>query len=501
MNASSRHQPTDWTLQSLLIGYADVASEDNVAIGGMAADSRRVVSGDLFFAIAGGGRHGLEFATQAQANGAVAVAYESETADQLPDLDIPMVPVEQLTARLGLIADRFCFEPSEHLAMVGVTGTNGKTSVSHFIADALAHLRMPCGVIGTLGYGFPGKLEETGYTTPDAVTLQLGLKSLKHQGAAAVAMEVSSHALSQHRVSGVHFDVAVFTNLSRDHLDYHGDMVSYAQAKHLLLTMPGLRHAVINGDDATGREWLTSLPSGVNVIAFTASDSSMPVPALRGSNVCVDAHGLSLDLHWQGETARVDTRLIGHFNVENLLATAGALLALGYPFNVVVKALPKIRPVPGRMEQVASESKPLVIVDYAHTPDALEKALRAAREHCQGSLLCVFGCGGDRDTGKRPLMATVAEQNADEVFVTDDNPRTESPKHIVNDILAGFVAPASVRVIHDRAEAIRFALEEATDTDVVLVAGKGHEQYQLIGEQEIPFSDQQVVAEWQRGGQ
>lgn len=496
MQAQTRQNEMEWSLRTLFVGYADVEEQDDVPVGGVSADSRGVVSGDLFLAVGGSGQHGLSYAEQAQANGAVAVAYEKETATDIPNLNVPLLAVDQLSARMGLIADRFCFEPSEHMALVGVTGTNGKTSVTHFIADALGFLQMPCGVIGTLGAGFPGQLEETGFTTPDAVAVQLGLKSLKQQGASAVAMEVSSHALSQHRVSGCHFDVAVFTNLSRDHLDYHGDMTSYSQAKQLLLTMPGLRHAVINLDDAAGREWLAAVPSGVNTIAYTATGASANASVLSANNISVDHAGLSLELQWEGDRAQVSSQLSGRFNVDNLLATAGALLSLGYPFKVVVASLAKIKPVSGRMEQLQQVDKPLAIVDFAHTPDALEKALRAAREHCQGELYCVFGCGGDRDAGKRPLMATVAEQHADRVFVTDDNPRNESPQAIVDDIRSGFITPDSVRIIHDRAEAIQAALNKASPGDVVVIAGKGHEQYQIVGDTQQPFSDQQVVRSW-----
>lgn len=496
MMALNRSQAADWSLQTLLSGYAELAGEGNVPVSGITADSRKVVEGDLFFALPGTGRDGLSFAEMAQQSGAAAVAYEAETAAEVPELEIPMVAVEQLSARLGLIASRFCYQPSENMAVVGVTGTNGKTSVTHYVADALEHLHMHCGVLGTLGQGFVGDLEETGYTTPDAVGVQLSLQSLRLRKAGAVAMEVSSHALTQHRVTGVHFDVAVFTNLSRDHLDYHGDMVTYAQAKQLLLTMPGLRHAVINADDAAGRDWMKAVPADVDLIAFTTGDASLSGEVLRASQVNVADRGISLTLHWKGQALTLQTRLIGRFNVENLLATAATLLALGYPFNETVEAVSQVRPVSGRMEQCASDTGPMAIVDYAHTPDALEKALKAAREHCSGSLLCVFGCGGDRDAGKRPLMATVAEQNADHVFVTDDNPRNETPSHIVNDIMAGFVAPASVRLIHDREQAIITALEEASAGDVVLIAGKGHEQYQLVAGEKRPFSDQKVVCQW-----
>lgn len=491
--------PADWDLKTLLTGYARVAAEQNVAVYGLCMDSRNVQDGDVFFATAGAASHGLDYIDVAVAQGAVAVVYEPTDGLDMPSAVIPLVAVEHLSARAGELANRFYFEASEHLALVGITGTNGKTSVSHYLAQALTEAGMPCALVGTLGVGFHGALEHTGYTTPDAVSVHKSIRQLKRQGAQALAMEVSSHALVQGRVNAVHFDVAVFTNLSRDHLDYHGDMEAYGEAKRRLIEMPGLRAAVINLDDELGRRWLERMPADVSPVPFSLSATESDEPVLTASHLSATAQGNCFELSWQGETVGIETSLMGDFNVQNLLATAGAMLALGYPLKRIAPALKHVTPVSGRMETLSGAGKPLAVVDFAHTPDALEKALVALRKHCAGTLVCVFGCGGDRDAGKRPEMAKVAEHMADVVVVTDDNPRTESPEHIANDILQGFVAPASVRVIHDRREAILCALEECGVNDAVLVAGKGHESYQLIGKEKLPFSDQDVITHWMGG--
>ena len=499
MSISSQTLP-DWTLAALLAGYAEVQPTEDVSVSGVTMDSRAVVAGDLFVAVSGvGGRHGMSFAGSAVAQGAVAVVYEPEGVEDVPTLDVPLIPVDHLTKVAGELASRFYFEPSEQLAVVGITGTNGKTSVSHYLAQALSVAKMPCGVVGTLGTGFVHDLTETGYTTPDAVTTHRSLASLLSEQAHAVSMEVSSHALTQHRVSGVHFDVAVFTNLSQDHLDYHGDMAAYADAKRLLLEMPGLKTAVINLDDEVGQQWLNTLPTEIERIPYSRTNEAFDGDVLRAVDVKTGHEGVQFELSWKGAQLPVTVPVLGSFNVENLLAAAGAMLALGFPLAVVGSTLEQISAVSGRMEMLIEKSKPLAIVDFAHTPDALEQALSASREHVDGTLACVFGCGGDRDSDKRSKMAAVAERLADVVIVTDDNPRTESADQIVNDILQGFAAPASVRVLHDRREAIVCALEGSSENDAVLIAGKGHESYQIVGDKKHPFSDQQVVSEWLGG--
>lgn len=491
----------EWDLQTLLTGYGNVSAEHNVAVSGMTMDSRAVEAGDLFVAVSGTGRHGFGFASSAVKKGAVAVIYEPAEGLEIPQLDVPAVAVEHLSRCAGDLANRFYFNPSEHLAVIGITGTNGKTSVSHYLAQALSASKLSCGVLGTLGTGFVESLTETGYTTPDAVATHRSIADLLGQDARAIAMEVSSHALVQHRVNGVHFDVAVFTNLSRDHLDYHGDMETYGEAKRLLIEMPGLKTAVINLDDPVGKEWLTRMPDGVELIPFSANGVTFEGDVLCAQNVTCESTGVTFDLSWRGDSLLVSVPVIGAFNVENLLATAGAMLALGHPLKQVAEAISLVRAVPGRMQTMKAEGSPLAVVDFAHTPDALGKALSAMRQHCTGTLMCVFGCGGDRDAGKRPKMAAIAEHVADVVIVTDDNPRGESPEHIVNEILTGFVVPASVRIIHDRRQAIECALEECGPGDALLIAGKGHENYQIVGAEKIEFSDRQVVAEYFRGEQ
>ncbi len=482
-------------LDELLAGLTDTEVAP-VEITSVTLDSRRAGPGTLFVAVPGGRCDGRDFIAAALEAGAAAVAYEPSPGFHPPRSDRPCIAIEGLRERAGEIASRLHGHPSRRLAVVGVTGTNGKSSCTHFLAHAFTALGQPCAVVGTLGNGLWGDLEETTHTTPDAPTLQALLARFVEAGAERVAMEVSSHALDQGRVAGVTFDTALFTNLSRDHLDYHGDMASYGRAKAALFAIPGLRRAVVNADDPFGRELLETLARRrVPTIAYGLEGVAAPLPEgiepLAGRVHCHSA-GLRLEVEWNGEKAVIESPLLGRFNGANLLGALGVLLGAGVALEQAARALSQVRGVAGRMEPFGGGEAPLVVVDYAHTPDALEQVLLALRAHCQGALWLVFGCGGERDEGKRPLMGAVAARHADHVVVTDDNPRHEDPERIVAQIRAG-MAGSEARVIHDRERAIAHAITRARAGDVVLVAGKGHERDQQIGDRRRPFSDRDTV--------
>jgi UDP-N-acetylmuramoyl-L-alanyl-D-glutamate--2,6-diaminopimelate ligase len=498
MMAAIRPDQQGQDLQTLFAGFADIAHMPQMRVSGLALDSRTIQPGDLFLACAGTSQHGLHFIDSAIANGAVAVALEpaSDTEGLDPNsFSVPVFWVERLHWVASEVAGRFYGNPSEKMKVVGITGTNGKTSISQFIAQAISQ-DCPCGVVGTLGSGLYGKLDTTGLTTPDAVSLQRQLAEMLEAGADHVVMEVSSHALDQGRVNGVRFDAAVYTNLSHEHLDYHGDMLSYAGAKRRLLEMPGLQQAVINADDATGREWLAAMPAGVEAMSFgiAGGEGEALKPTLFADELELDATGLSMQVHLTEQHGTLQTGLLGRFNASNLLAALGALLALGYEFGQVMDRLTRVTTVPGRMEAFGGQDKPLVVVDYAHTPDALEHVLTALREHTARQLWCIFGCGGERDREKRPMMGKIAEQLADNVVITDDNPRRENPFSIIEDIICGIENPDAVYINRDRAQAIAHAIGLSRASDVILVAGKGHETEQKIGDRSIPYSDRSEVA-------
>ncbi len=483
-----------FTLGELLKGFVAETDNGDAPIADLTLDSRSVIPGGLFLACQGIRHHGLAFAEQAVARGAAAIAWEPVKGVTPPALPIPLVAVENLGRNAGLIANRFFGLPSEQMAVTGVTGTNGKTSVSSFIAQALGAANVKCGVIGTLGAGFPGALQPGDYTTPDAVELHRQLAMLKGLGATAVAMEVSSHALDQGRAVAVNFDHAVFTNLSRDHLDYHGDMQAYGEAKRQLFDWAGLRAAIVNADDPFGRDLLDDVAGRVETTAYSVNGPVAGVGNLVAHALSANADGFRFTLEQGEERVPVTSRLLGVFNVQNILAAIGALLAHGMSLGEAVAAIADVEAVPGRMERFGGGDLPLVIVDYAHTPDALKQALIAARQHTSGKLIVVFGCGGDRDWGKRPFMGEIAERHADMHIITNDNPRGEDPQEIVTQIRAGLKSPRKMPVILDREEAIRAALNVAEAGDCVLVAGKGHEDYQIIGDERLPFSDREVVA-------
>jgi len=474
------------SLQTLLEGWCDATPA--VLIDGLSLDSRTVRQGEAFVAVGGEQTHGMKYALQAEALGATAVIHDG-LAD-LPTLNIPTVEVPRLGERLSVLAARFFHAPSEHLTVAGVTGTNGKTSVAHFIAQAWQRDTGDAGIIGTIGYGPLDKLKPAAMTTPDPISLQAMLASCLDQDIEKVAMEVSSHALAQGRCDDVAFDAAVFTNLSHEHLDYHGSMEAYAEAKRRLFTDCKPRFAVINHDDPAGKALSRHVAQSTQVLSYGTNGST----ELRASIMDMDSSGITLSIAspWGGGT--LHTGLLGAFNVSNLLAAAGTLALLGMPWNRVMHQIEIMHAVPGRMQCLGGEStQPVVVVDYAHTPDALEQALLALRAHLHGHLICVFGCGGDRDTGKRPMMARVAESLADRVILTSDNPRSEPPEEIIKDMMTGLINPARAEVVLDRDEAIRQAILKSQSGDIILIAGKGHETWQETGGRRIPFSDEDAV--------
>ena len=487
---------TDRNLRELLTPWVPSAPEQRLRE--MTLNSRAAAAGDLFVAVAGHKADGRDYISQAIAQGVAAVVAEAEGVAADGEIRIthgvPVVYLSHLNRRLSALAGRFYQEPSRRLRLVGVTGTNGKTTTTHLLAQWTQLLGEVSAVMGTVGNGLLGQEVPVENTTGSAIDIQQTLYQLQGQGATFAAMEVSSHGLVQHRVADVHFAAAVFTNLSRDHLDYHGDMEHYEAAKWRLFAENPVEHRIINADDAVGRRWLEKLPAAVAVSVRGDLPAPRPTHWLRVEQV--DYHntgvGIRFDSSWG--PGQVKSRLIGEFNVGNLMLALATLLALGYPLDDLLRTGGKLQSVCGRMEVFHGNGRPTVVVDYAHTPDALEKALAAARLHCHGRLWCVFGCGGDRDKGKRPLMGAIAEQYADRVVITDDNPRGEAPRAIINDILAGLLDAGRAMVIPGRAEAVTSAIMQASAQDVVLVAGKGHEDYQLIGQQRLDYSDRTTVA-------
>jgi UDP-N-acetylmuramoyl-L-alanyl-D-glutamate--2,6-diaminopimelate ligase len=468
---------------------------ETCAIRALALDSREVEPGSLWLALHGRREHALDFLDEAQARGAIAALAEPGGAWDRARIarlrgKLPVISMPGLRQEAGEIAARFFGQAAMAMRVVGVTGTNGKTSVTHFLAQALS-TRVSSAVLGTIGNGFPGRLEPATHTTPDAVQLHAMLAGLAARGARAAVMEVSSHALDQKRVAGVPFHTAVFTNLSRDHQDYHGSMQAYAEAKARLFDGAGLALAVINVDDAYG----STLAARVRPRVYTVAVGSAPSVTRQGDRylriegVVARADGLRIKFHSSWGEGELRSRLLGRFNAQNLTLALAVLLAWDMPLSEAVAALEQVQPVDGRMLTFVTGGAPRVVVDYAHTPDALEQVLASLREHVAGRLVCVFGCGGDRDRGKRPQMGEVARRLADRVVITDDNPRSEPPSQIVKEILSGISDRIGVDVVHDRASAIEDSIVNAGPDDLVVIAGKGHETYQEVAGERLPFSD------------
>jgi UDP-N-acetylmuramoyl-L-alanyl-D-glutamate--2,6-diaminopimelate ligase len=438
----------------------------------------------------------MRHAEQAIRQGCSAIIYDPAGDGHLLARGVagmPCTPIDSLDQKLGFIADRFFGEPSVLLDVIGITGTNGKTSCSHFLAHALS-AKAPAAVVGTLGWGMPDALERTSHTTPDAIEVHGLLARLRDRGVKTAAMEASSHGQVQGRLNGVRFKGALYTNISRDHLDYHGTMEVYLEAKLRLLTWPGLEFVVFNADDPIADAILNRAPSHLKRIAFSSRGRKIESAAMVSVDfVRQDSQGIAFQARHGQQLANVFASVYGDFNMENLAASLAVLLGLGYELPEAAELLKNIRPVPGRMERFSGQGR-TAVVDYAHTPDALASVLRSLRRHCKGKLWVVFGCGGDRDRGKRPLMGAVAENLADRVVLTDDNPRSENGDEIIQDILSGCRRDNTIS-IRDRREAIFWALERAGAGDIVLVAGKGHEDTQEVLGQKYPFCDREVVME------
>ncbi len=497
MNTSAYH----WSLDELLAPWAgsDVPS---IAVSGINLDSRLVVAGDVYLAVGGATTHGLRFAMSAIDAGAVAIVVSTMVDAQFDALfnaigerGIPVVVLDQLETRCGLIASRFFGEPDKAMTILAVTGTDGKTSVCRFIANAFSAIDRTCGYIGTVGWGLGDELNDTALTTPDSVTLRRMLAIMRDQGAAYVALEASSHGIAEGRLDGLELDVAVLTNLGRDHLDYHITLEAYRAAKESLFRWDSLRAVVLNTDDQMGRDLLAQIDH-IPRYSYSANGVHIESGAHHVSAANVVAHdtGVSFDLVTQAGTQAVNSELLGRFNVDNLLACYASLAACDIAANDASHALGSVKSVSGRMERLGGGDKPTVVIDYSHTPGALQVAIDAVRVHCANELWVVFGCGGDRDTGKRAPMARAA-RSADCVVVTDDNPRTEDSASIINEVMKGFDDLSRVTVIADRALAIRHALTHTKKGDLVLIAGKGHEDYQIIGTVRQPFSDREQA--WQ----
>lgn len=496
-------------LRELLAGLSEVDVPD-IEIHDLTIDSRQARSGSAFIALPGlrnprtGTRsHGVSFAAQAVAAGASVVLWEPADGLASPALPkhIVAIAVPFLGSIVGAMADRFFDAPSRTVSVNAVTGTNGKTTTAYVLAAALSLLGKDAAYAGTLGHGRINAVKPGTHTTPDSITVHREIAELRDAGVRHLGIEVSSHALDQQRIAGLRVDTAVFTNLTHDHLDYHGTFEAYGAAKAQLFSWPALRHAVINGDDAFGRELAVHHTRAAMLTLYGRSSAAKVGAAqyLIASSVVAAPAGLQIDIDSSWGSAVLHSRFIGEFNVDNLLAVLGVLLGAGCSLDDSVSALEQCVAPPGRMEAFSVAGKPLAVVDYAHTPDALEKALSAARRHCRGKLICVFGCGGDRDPAKRPVMGAIAEHLADVAIVTDDNPRTEDGALIVADILKGMSQPERATVERHRARAIERAIQMSNAADVVLIAGKGHEDYQIVGLEKRYFSDRDVVLAALRG--
>lgn len=492
---------TNASLPELINGLVDLPvplpKQLNVTVTGVRMDSRLLQKGDLFIACFGSNHDAREFIPGAIELGVAAVLAESGGDWQGIRVEdgIAIIAVDSLSAKISEIAARFYCEPSSRLSVFGITGTNGKTSCSQFIAQTLTLFDYKCGVMGTLGYGLYGELKETELTTPDAVFTQMALAEMVRDGIDPMVMEVSSVGIHQKRVGAVHFDTAIFTNLTRDHLDYHESMEDYAETKKKLFETEGLRSAIINLDDPYALSILNSIASDVEISTFSIKNS---IATVYSEQLQLTRHGYEALINTPIGQGRIEGKLIGYFNFSNLLAVIAALLSYlprkqQFGIDELCQYISQLKPVTGRMEIIGDSQDITALVDYAHTPDGLRSALVALRDHFEGKIWCVFGCGGNRDKGKRPMMGEIAEIHADWLIIADDNPRNEQGNDIVQHILSGIGNESKVLVIRDRAEAIEFAIANAKPGDVVLVAGKGHETYQDVGGNKLIFSDANQV--------
>ncbi|MGB5258162.1 MAG: UDP-N-acetylmuramoyl-L-alanyl-D-glutamate--2,6-diaminopimelate ligase [Woeseiaceae bacterium] len=489
MSMPAEHLSSTPTLTELLQGYADAPP---IAVHGIASDSRQVRAGFVFLACQGAGSHGLDYLADARAAGASAVVYDRSTATSTEDSGLPMIGVDRLGEKLGEIANRFYARPSEALRVIGVTGTNGKTTVAWLIAQCAQLLGKRCGYIGTLGHGIDEIEGDTGMTTPPAIELHGVLADFVEDGADYAAMEVSSHGLAQGRTDGVRFEAALFTNLTRDHLDYHASMHDYFETKARLFLESDTHNRIINLDSEFGTQLAARCGEQVVTVSTKFDRVANGRPYVFVRSVVLNSKGSDVRFVSSWGDGRFTLHLPGDFNVANAALVLALMLQQGVPVQAASDVLSQVQAPPGRMQRVAGQG-PTVYVDYAHTPNAIEAALRALRPHCRGKLWCVFGCGGRRDAGKRPLMAKLAERLADRVVITSDNPRDEDPLDIIEAAVVGLSRLDAATVIEDRASAIAWTLQQAGELDIVLIAGKGHEGYQQVGDDKRPFSDYAVA--------
>lgn len=481
------------TLKDLLVNVLSSVEEiPAIEIKGLQSNSNKIAAGDVFFAVIGIKADGRNFIDVAIKNGAVAVLRERVEGDEFIIWvdQVPIIAINNLPQLISFIAGEFYHHPSKSMQMIGITGTSGKTSCSHLLAHALRALGAQSGVIGTLGYGMiDSKLHhEDLHTTPDPISLQADLAELYAKGAKVVTMEVSSHALKQNRARNIKFDIGIFTNLTRDHLDYHPNMADYGASKRLLFMMPSMRYGIFNLDDEFGAQCAAGFHDKLKVIGYGWQvKKSFSFPIVSAEKVDFNSTGMHIKVNTPQGSGEFDTILLARVNVYNLLAVIASLLALEYPLKDILRVMPKLPRIKGRMQACGGGDKPLVIVDFAHKPDALEQVLSSIREHCHGKLICIFGCGGDRDVGKRPIMGEIAERLADKVIISDDNVRTEDPNKIIQDIMRGIKNPLKVMIERNREVAMEKAIFQAEPNDVIVVAGKGDEDYQLIDTQRIPY--------------
>lgn len=480
---------------STLLSWLDIHSEKlDIEVSGLCLDSRKINSSDVFVALSGYDNHGIDFAYQVQRGGACAILAESVTKGKAKPkgrqqpLTIPVIEIEELSKKLGILSSKFYENPSKKLDVIGITGTNGKTSCAWLLLQAWDKLGLKGAYIGTLGYGTLQQIHALKNTTPTALELQKILAEFESTGITHVAIEVSSHGISLGRINNVTFAGTGFTNISRDHLDFHETMEQYSEAKKQLFTDFTQSFTVINSKDSYGKKWISEISTPC--LAYGIEDEEADLIA---KNIQLTPKGINFELKWDNQSYALFTPLLGRFNVDNLMLVIATLIEQKFNIQEILKAVPLLEPVPGRMNCVTvQEACPLIIIDYAHTPDALKQVLLALKEHNARKIWCVFGCGGNRDKGKRPQMGHIAETLADIVIVTDDNPRFEDNQHIMQDILMGMNSKPTV--IHDRQLAIAHAINNAHNDDLILIAGKGHEPYQLIKGQYHPFDDKVIAS-------
>lgn len=500
-NNQSQNKRISWLLSQLHELSADFPPVEKIdesvdaVITNLSLDSREIQAGDVFVALSGFNVHGMDYAYQAERAGAVAIITEPPKAERAKyvgrqkPLKIPVIECDDLSAILGELSCAFYDHPSKKIDVTAITGTNGKTSTAWLMMHALEQLGVKTGYIGTLGIGGVDQLKSMQNTTPSAIEIQKNMAAMIEQGYQHVCIEVSSHALDQNRFNGTQVKSAIYTNLSRDHLDYHQTMEDYEAAKLKLFTQFKPEVSVINADDEIGAKWLSSNQITGRSISYGIDNSSVD---LNGSEIKLQNAGIAFNADYQQKSYSFQTSLLGRFNVYNTLAVLGTLSADGFDLNELVQVVSQLMPVPGRMNRVDDyRNGTIMVVDYAHTPDALEQVLGALRQHTDNDLWCVFGCGGNRDKGKRAMMGSIAEKLADQVILTDDNPRYESSAQIIADIESGM--ERKPHVVNNRQQAIAYALDQADKGDIILLAGKGHESTQEINGHLLPFNDMEIV--------